>query len=243
MSKEKVKLFFNRLDYLQNSSDRIVIRKQLVNLFLGDIQNSKVLDIGCGDGSLSLQFLGNGNKLTLNDISEKMIEVVESKIPSEFMNDLTLINDSFEAIDELEQFDVILCVGVIAHVPDVAQLFEFIGKKLKPGGQLILETTPNPYPIGKLFYPYYFLRGLFSKKIPDYQKNRLKVKALLKYIEPLNVEILKTVRYSFPLPGMSHWSKSLKLRYTLFTLNNPFMARFGSEHLFLMKKNTNLDSW
>lgn len=237
MSKDKVKLFFNRLDYLQNSSDRITIRAQLVKKFLGPIQNVTILDIGCGDGSLSLQFLGAGNQLTLNDISENMIEVVEKRISPEFENDVTLINDSFEAVKGNEKFDVILCVGVIAHVPNVSELFEKIGGLLKPGGQLIIETTPNPYPIGKLLYPYYRLRRFFSKNMANYQKNRLEIDSLLSYTKSLNLEVIKTVRYSFPLPGMSHWPQSLKLRYTLFTLNNPLMSRLGSEHVFLMRKS------
>ena len=39
MSKDKVKLFFNRLDYLKNSSDRIAIRAQLVKKFLERFNN------------------------------------------------------------------------------------------------------------------------------------------------------------------------------------------------------------
>jgi 2-polyprenyl-3-methyl-5-hydroxy-6-metoxy-1,4-benzoquinol methylase len=236
MSKDKVKLFFNRLDYLKNSSDRIVIRSQLVKSFLGEVQNSTILDIGCGDGSLSLQFLGNQNLLTLNDISENMIEVVNKRIPAKFKKNVTLVNDSFEAVKEDLQFDIILCVGVIAHVPDVGRLFEKIGRLLKPEGWLIIETTPNPYPIGKFLYPYYFLRGLLSKNKPNYKKNRLETKSLLGYAKSMNLEVIKAVRYSFPLPGMSHWPQSLKLRYTLFTLNNHLMSRLGSEHVFLMRK-------
>ena len=225
------------MDYLKNSSDRIAIRAQLVKKFLGQVQNATILDIGCGDGSLSLQFLENENLLTLNDISENMIEVVNKKIPAKFQGNVTLVNDSFEAVKEDVQFDIILCVGVIAHVPDVSQLFEKIGRLLKPEGRLIIETTPNPYPIGKLLYPYYLLRGFFSKNRPNYQKNRLGIKCLLSYTKSLNLEVINVVRYSFPLPGMSHWPQSLKLRYTLFTLNNRLMSRFGSEHVFLMRKS------
>jgi hypothetical protein len=35
---------------------------------------------------------------------------------------------------------------------------------------------------------------------------------------------------------MSHWPQSLKLRYTLFTLNNSVMSRFGSEHVLLFRR-------
>lgn len=237
MAENNVKLFFNKLDYLKNSSDRIIIRSNIVKKFLGDVTNVRILDIGCGDGSLSLQFLSDSNHLTLVDISDNMLARVKDKVPERMAANIRLVNDSFEAIKDTEQFDIILCVGVIAHVPVVNALFAKIAAVLKPNGILIIETTPNPYPMGKLLFPYYFLRSLIVGQAPKYNKNRLKVAELMTYANSMSLQCLHTVRYSFPLPGMSHWPQSLKLRYTLFTLNNSLVSRFGSEHIFLFKKN------
>lgn len=237
MSENKVKLFFNKLDYLKNSSDRILIRSNVVKDLLGEVKNANILDIGCGDGSLSLQFLENSNHLTLIDISDKMLEKVKEKIPDGLEANIRLVNDSFEVIKDEEKYDVIICVGVIAHVPVVEALFAKIAAILKPNGKLILETTPNPYPIGRILFPYYYLRSLIIGQAPKYNKHRLKVAALKSYTDNMGLKCLQTIRYSFPLPGMSHWPQSLKLRYTLFTLNNKFFSRFGSEHIFLFEKN------
>jgi len=238
MAENKVKLFFNKLDYLKNSSDRIIIRSNVVKKFLGELRGVNILDIGCGDGSLSLQFLNDSNQLTLIDISDKMLEKVAERVPNGLLDNIRIINDSFEAIQDNEQFDVVLCVGVIAHVEVVDALFEKISAVLKPNGILIIETTPNPYPIGKLLFPYYYLRALVVGQAPKYNKNRLKVSELMRYADGMGLEHEQSVRYSFPLPGMSHWPQSLKLKYTLFTLNNSFISRFGSEHILFFKKNT-----
>ena len=238
MIDNKVKFFFNTSDYLKNSSDRISIRSTLVKEFLGDINNAKILDIGCGDGSLSLQFLNKTNSITFVDISDKMLEKVREKVPLDLMSNALLINDSFDAVSDDDFFDIVICVGVIAHVPSIDLLFNKIAKVLKKNGLLILETTPNPYPIGRFILPYYFLRDLIFGSLPKYHKNRLKIADLLKATKSRGFEQLRTIRYSFPLPGMSHWPQSLKLRYTLFTLNNKLMSRFGSEHIFLFKKIT-----
>ena len=238
MTDNKVKFFFNTSDYLKNSSDRISIRSTLVKEFLGDINNAKILDIGCGDGSLSMQFLNKTNSITFVDISDKMLEKVREKVPLDLMSNALLINDSFDAVSDDDFFDIVICVGVIAHVPSIDLLFNKIAKVLKKNGLLILETTPNPYPIGRFILPYYFLRDLIFGSLPKYHKNRLKIPDLLKATKSRGFEQLRTIRYSFPLPGMSHWPQSLKLRYTLFTLNNKLMSRFGSEHIFLFKKIT-----
>ena len=236
MIDNKVKFFFDNSDYLKNSSDRISIRSTLVKEFLGDINNVRILDIGCGDGSLSLQFLNKTNSITFVDISDKMLEKVKEKVPPNLASNVLLINDSFDALSDDKFFDIVICVGVIAHVPSVDLLFDKIVKVLKKNGLLIVETTPNPYPIGRLLLPYYFLRDLIFGNLDKYHKNRLKIVDLLKETKSKGFEQLRFVRYSFPLPGMSHWPQLLKLRYTLFTLNNKLMSRFGSEYIFLFHK-------
>jgi len=237
MIDNKVKFFFNNSNYLKNSSDRILIRTKLVRQFLVDIKNVKILDIGCGDGSLSLQFLNKKNTITFVDISEKMLKKVSKNVPTDLISNVVLINNSFDALSDDELFDVVICVGVIAHVPSVELLFNKITKVLKKNGLLIIETTPNPYPLGKLLFPYYFIRSVIIGSLPKYQKNRLKIPDLLSITRSKNFDKLKSIRYSFPLPGMSHWPQALKFRYTLFTLNNKIMSRFGTEHIFLFKKN------
>ncbi|HEV8646201.1 MAG TPA: methyltransferase [Burkholderiales bacterium] len=236
MDQAKVKQFFDGNQYLENSHDRIVIRSLVVKDFLGRVENSRILDIGCGDGSLSLPLLNETNRMTLVDISDSMIRKAAARVPAALAANVTLINDSFEAIGDGERFDVILCVGVIAHVASVAALFAKIAKLLAPGGRLVVETTPKPFPLGKLLFPYYYLRNRLSANAAVYAKNRLTLPALLDYARGMGLEQLRAVRYSFPLPGMSHWPQSLKLRYTLFTLNNPLMSRFGSEHVLLFRR-------
>jgi len=236
MSQENVRTFFNDPGYLKNSSDRIEIRANIVKSLLGMPVNKNILDIGCGDGSLSLPMLTTSNKLTLIDIAENMIEKVSQRIPPHLKKNSTLINDSFEKINPDEKFDIIVCIGVIAHIPDIAQLWQMIAKVLKSGGVLIIETTPNPYPIGKLLFPYYYLRSKFFGHKPSYTKNRLKANELISSAAEIGLQKIQLIRYSFPLPGMSHWPHMIKLRYTLFTLNNPLMSKIGSEHIFLFQK-------
>lgn len=237
MTQDKVKIFFDRPDYLKNSSDRIAIRSQIVKQFLGERSGVKILDIGCGDGSLSLPLLNESNHITLVDISDQMIAQARKNIPAPLIQNVALINGSFELVSEDSRFDIILCVGVIAHVPNVELLWRKIATALKPGGLLIIETTPNPYPIGKLLFPYYFIRNRLSGRSARYSKNRVKVANLLESAKGIGLELLNSTRYSFPLPGMTHWSHEAKMRYTLFTLNNSFASRFGSEHIFLMQRN------
>jgi len=240
MNQNKVRDFFNNSNYLGNSSDRICIRAELVKDFLGPRRNVSILDIGCGDGSLSLPMLDHSNHLTLVDISKKMLDEVDGKIPEEFKDNVTLVNDSFDSIKDDDRYDIVICVGVVAHVPDVERLWRKIGSVLSIGGLLIVETTPNPYPLGKLLKPYYFIRSFLIKDQPTYAKNRLKVPELQARAKALGLRQRYHVRYSFPLPTMSHWPHSMKLRYTRFTLTNSIMSRLSTEHVFMFER---VKSW
>jgi ubiquinone/menaquinone biosynthesis C-methylase UbiE len=236
MNQARAKAYFDGNEYLENSHDRIVIRSSIVKEFLGSTTHSRILDIGCGDGSLSLPLLHESNRLTLVDISEAMLRRARQRVPAQYSGNVTWINDSFAAVDDKERFDVILCVGVIAHVASVDALFTKIAAVLSPGGRLVVETTPNPFPLGKLLGPYYRLRSRLAGRAGDYAKNRLKVSELVSRAAAIGLEQLRSARYSIPLPGMSHWPQSLKLRYTRFTLENPLLSRFGSEHVLLFRR-------
>ena len=174
MINNDAKIFFDKLDYLKNSSDRIFIRKKIVKNFLGDLKNLNILDLGCGDGSISLQFLEKNNSITFVDISDKMLEKVKEKIPENKFSNVNFINLPIESLDFQKKFDVILCLGVIAHISSVEVLFHKINAFLKHGGLLVAETTPNPYPIGKILFPYYYLRNYFLGQ-SQYKKNHLKI--------------------------------------------------------------------
>jgi 2-polyprenyl-3-methyl-5-hydroxy-6-metoxy-1,4-benzoquinol methylase len=236
MSQEKVRAFFNQPGYLRDSGDRISVRTDIVKQFLGSCEDVNILDIGCGDGSLSLPMLTESNHITLVDISENMMAKVSQRVPDALKGNVTLINDSFELVPDHNGYDIVICVGVMAHVRDVSRLWGKIAKVLKPGGLLVVETTPNPYPLGNLLLPYYYIRRKLTGQAPSYAKNRLKVGDLIASATAIGLEQTAHVRYSFPLPGMSHWPHAMKLKYTFFTLKNPLMSHLGSEHIFLFKR-------
>ena len=52
----------------------ISLRARIVKQLLGEISNCRILDLGCGDGTISLQFLAANNHITLVDSSDGMLE-------------------------------------------------------------------------------------------------------------------------------------------------------------------------
>ena len=105
----------------------------------------RVLDIGCGDGSISLPILSRCKHLTMLDLSGKMLDLAREKIPFDRTNDVELINfGSFIGSNlRSKSFDLILCLGVLAHVDSPAAVIAEIARLAKPGASIVLELTDS----------------------------------------------------------------------------------------------------
>jgi len=130
-----------------NFTYRILI--DILNKNVGS-QKKKILDIGCGAGTLSF-YLGNKNHDVLGiDISSKAIkECLNSK------KGLNLNNVNFEQFDfpnnyPKEKFDVVIFTEVIEHVEDDKKALGIIWKILKPNGLMILSTPSNKAPLHRI---------------------------------------------------------------------------------------------
>src|SRR6266550_8275118 len=69
-----VKTFFDNTDVYLRKSFGVSVRSFVVRSLLGELEGSAILDLGCGDGSISLQYLSPTNRITLVDLSGKMLE-------------------------------------------------------------------------------------------------------------------------------------------------------------------------
>ena len=74
------------------------------------------MDIGCGDGSLTLDYLKE-NKITFLDITPEMLDIVKTKISDEYFgNDILIYDINIFEFNTENKYDIIICVGVYAHV-------------------------------------------------------------------------------------------------------------------------------
>ena len=120
----------------------IEIRVETVHEFTKNLTFDRVLDIGCGNGAISLPLLPRCSKLTLLDISKNMLDLARRRVPPERVNDIQLIEGEFLGADaQQESFDLILCIGVLAHVDSPAAVIARVAQLAKPGSWVLLEFT------------------------------------------------------------------------------------------------------
>ncbi len=139
----QVKSFFTDCDwYLQKRRFNIAVRAETVQEFLKNQHFDSILDIGCGDGSLSLPLLNSHRQLTLLDLSSKMLSIAQSRVPSELQKNVGIVNDEFmQAKLEKNSYDLVICVGVLAFVKSLDDFIFRITSLLKPNGAVIIENS------------------------------------------------------------------------------------------------------
>jgi len=226
--------------YLQRTAFNITLRAETVAEFLNGARCDSILDIGCGDGSLSLQLLNSDNRVTFLDQSQTMLSIVRSRVPGKFSSQISTLNTGFmEAQLEPESFDLIICVGVLAYIrlQDRRDFINKIRSLLKPGGRLILECTDGPHIISRISRGYASLVRTFK---PSKMRTTIGASAnVLTICRELKFELQGSFRYSLPLPVisklMSQEASYNTIRTIYGTAKANRLAWIGNECLYYLK--------
>lgn len=99
-----------------------------------------VLDVGCGGGLIAEPLARLGGSVTGIDPAEESIGVARTHASGQGL----VIDYRAARVEDLvaagEQFDVVTCLEVVEHVPDVAGFLATCARLVRPGGLMILST-------------------------------------------------------------------------------------------------------
>ena len=99
---------------------------------------SKVLDVGCGTGSLSLLVAELGHHVTGIDISPAMLTAAREKTArAEYIVDFRVMDAAYPQFAP-GSFDAVLCRHVLWALPEPADILQRWAALLKPAGRLVL---------------------------------------------------------------------------------------------------------
>lgn len=139
----------------------------LLTTALGDLRGQRILDVGCGTGTLSLALARSGADVFGIDLSKEMIEVAikraeESKLSIHFEQ------QNMQDVTSNHQFDAaVIAIDSINYLQDeraLQQTFQRIYQLLTPGGlllfdvhslnkiEILLEEAPFTYDDGEVVY-------------------------------------------------------------------------------------------
>jgi ubiquinone/menaquinone biosynthesis C-methylase UbiE len=161
---DRVKAVFeNPQRYLTRWRTDIRIRADTTRAFAAGIEFERILDVGCGDGSVTLPLASAHTHITLLDLSRSMTALASSKVPPDLADHVDVRNEDFMVASfGGRRFDLIVCIGVLAHVDSPDAFVNKVASLLEPGGHLILEFTDTSHFYGRAMRLLSRLRQVFA---------------------------------------------------------------------------------
>src|SRR5207247_9134705 len=105
----------------------------------------RLLDCGAGTGEITCALLKSGrfSHATIVDISSAMLQSAKELLSSQITNTELefVLSDVFNFKPPDSRFDLVLCLGLIAHIGRLDVLLPHLKSMLTPGGRIILQTT------------------------------------------------------------------------------------------------------
>ena len=103
----------------------------------------KILEVGCGRGSLSAYFSDNGHDCHLLDISKEIINTAQEIFKLNNLKGNFYIEDAEEMSFSNNSFDVVFSIGLMEHFKDIEKILDEKIRVLKKGGSLFLYVVPE----------------------------------------------------------------------------------------------------
>ena len=234
-----VRAYFDSPAQSQRAPYRSAVRGAIVREMLGPpVEGVRILDLGCGDGGVSLPLLGNTNELTLVDFAPRMLDVAREAIPSEKRGRVSLVLSSVDDFRPAAPYDIVLCLGVLAHVPSIDSAMAKIVECLKPGGSAIVELTPDPLGWKRRMSLYYALAKAMKKaRARKHELNRMLPDEFVALASGKGLTLRRVRRHSVPLPGLALLPTAWQYRYAFLASRHPLLSQFGIEYVHFFTKS------
>jgi len=146
---EATREYIDGAPHIKHASLRKLYGKLVVQIFDSAIQYNKIpkiLDLGAGEGSVTLPFLELGAKVVAVDISKNQLDALKTKCEN-FGDMLEIrcedINDTLK--DKRVKYDIIVLNSFLHHVPDYLRMIREAATILNHHGQFFSFQDPLRY--------------------------------------------------------------------------------------------------
>ena len=116
----------------------------LFNEILGaDFQNKRVLEVGCGRGTMSAYFADEDHDCTLLDLSPEVVKIAEDIFVKHNLAAKFVVGDAMQLPFEEESFDLAFSIGLLEHFEDIEKVIEEQYRILAKGGFFLAYVVPD----------------------------------------------------------------------------------------------------
>jgi SAM-dependent methyltransferase len=236
---QRVAKYFSQPAGYLTRREMVLIRRRIFAHWLAERSFSSIIDIGCGDGTLSIPFAGPNTGLTLLDLTAFMLQTALANVPSGLRNNVTLIESDFASADlPAGAYDLVLLVGVLAHMSQPAEAIAKAASLVRPGGVCLSQVSDAHHPVGWAWRAYMATKGLLRRQ--EHRLNNLSGDWVIRQFCGEGLELVDEYRYNLSAPGLARLLSSQTLaRLTRMIHGDPGsnrLHRLGAERLLMLRR-------
>lgn len=232
---QRVHGFFSEPDRYLGNDARLGIRRLVCRQMAQGTDRSAILDIGCGDGTMSLPLVEPNSHLTLVDFSEAMLERAAANVPPDMKPRVEIVCRDLDGFAPPRPFTLVLCLGVLAHVADVGAALAKVASLVAPGGHCLVQITDASRWLGRMTHSRYDRRN--RRRSGGYALNRLEGGALVEAAAAKGLRLVEQRSYSLSVPGLRKLPVGVQS-----TLERRFLrsslSRHGAESMLLFVRES-----
>jgi SAM-dependent methyltransferase len=167
----------------------------MLRVLLPTLPGPRVLNAGCGAGSLTLRMLDAGLEVTSVDASEAFVERLRRMVaerPSGPGRSAAIRTADLHALDLPDaSFDGVVCGEVLEHLEDDRRAMSELARVLVPGGVAVATVPANPWRFDWLDH----WAGHRRRYAPEALRERLQAAGFAE---------VRVSSWGFPLTGLYH---------------------------------------
>ena len=200
---------------------------------LGGTLSGRLLDCAAGTGEITCTLLGSGrfNHATVVDVSAAMLQNAKELLTSQIKKaEMEFVHsDVFNFKPSDSRFDLILCLGLIAHTGRLDILLPHLKSMLTPGGRIILQATLTDH-LGTRIVRALTSRSELARR--GYRISWFSQRNICDACDRAGLRILATRRHGLSFPfgdGLWPWAN--------FQLENrlqKWACRYGADAIYLL---------
>ncbi|MDF2940543.1 MAG: hypothetical protein K0R66_1185 [Gammaproteobacteria bacterium] len=116
-------------------------------VYLPDLTGKTILELGCGTGVMTCYWakqVGPSGKVIGVDMSEKQLQLAESYAKQEGLDNVEFLACDVRDLDQFkEQYDLVYCRFLLAHLHEADSVLKKMAKRVKPQGFLYCEEISS----------------------------------------------------------------------------------------------------
>jgi 2-polyprenyl-3-methyl-5-hydroxy-6-metoxy-1,4-benzoquinol methylase len=192
----------------------------------------RIVDIGCGNGSISGQF-AEYHEVTFVDFSKRRLD--EAKKKFSMFPRTYFVNSSLESYEpHQKKYDLVFCIGVLAHVGDIDNTLKKLSELVCDDGKIIIQFTDHDKLISRLLSLKIKIKKIYYDSY-GYSTNKTNCMQIKKNILKNNLDIKKYYRYFPSLPLFRFLPESIHKIILTELSRNRLISRFASEVIWVLE--------